>query len=95
MRLASSNHQCLRASLYSFRVDLDLNCIKGGGGCHLREKVLAEAADTYVKNAKYASMRSATHDMDSFILVADYRKNSSVLGTMVSKTCHLSPYPSR
>ena len=30
------------------RVDHDLNCIKGGGGCHLREKVLAEAADTYV-----------------------------------------------
>lgn len=24
--------------------------------------------------------------MDSFILVADYRKNSNVLGTMVSKT---------
>ncbi|KAI0828507.1 ribose 5-phosphate isomerase [Trametes gibbosa] len=43
-------------------VDHDLNCIKGGGGCHLREKVLAEAADT-------------------FVLVADYRKNSTVLGT--------------
>ncbi|KAI0713241.1 ribose 5-phosphate isomerase [Earliella scabrosa] len=43
-------------------VDHDLNCIKGGGGCHLREKVLAEAADT-------------------FVLVADYRKNSDVLGT--------------
>ena len=33
---------------HSCRVDHDLNCIKGGGGCHLREKVLAEAADTYV-----------------------------------------------
>jgi len=43
-------------------VDQDLNCIKGGGACHLREKVLAEAADT-------------------FVLVADYRKNSTVLGT--------------
>jgi len=43
-------------------VDQELNCIKGGGACHLREKVLAEAADT-------------------FIVVADYRKNSSVLGT--------------
>jgi ribose 5-phosphate isomerase A len=43
-------------------VDKDLNCIKGGGACHLREKVLAEAADT-------------------FIVVADYRKNSRVLGT--------------
>ncbi|KZT71164.1 ribose 5-phosphate isomerase [Daedalea quercina L-15889] len=42
-------------------VDETLNCIKGGGACHLREKVLAEAADT-------------------FILVADYRKNSDVLG---------------
>ncbi|PSR76397.1 hypothetical protein PHLCEN_2v8493 [Hermanssonia centrifuga] len=42
-------------------VDKDLNCIKGGGACHLREKVLAEAADTW-------------------IIVADYRKNSDVLG---------------
>ncbi|EJD07931.1 ribose 5-phosphate isomerase [Fomitiporia mediterranea MF3/22] len=43
-------------------VDHDLNCIKGGGACHLREKVLAEAAETW-------------------IIVADYRKNSEVLGT--------------
>ncbi|KAK7689600.1 ribose-5-phosphate isomerase rki1 [Cerrena zonata] len=43
-------------------VDGDLNCIKGGGACHLREKVLAEAADTWV-------------------IVADYRKNSQLLGT--------------
>ncbi|TDL20521.1 ribose 5-phosphate isomerase [Rickenella mellea] len=43
-------------------VDHDLNCIKGGGACHLREKVLAEAAETWV-------------------IVADYRKNSQVLGT--------------
>ncbi|KAJ7220530.1 ribose-5-phosphate isomerase [Mycena pura] len=43
-------------------VDTQLNCIKGGGACHLREKVLAEAADT-------------------FILVADYRKNVQYLGT--------------
>ncbi|KAI0002439.1 ribose-5-phosphate isomerase [Russula compacta] len=43
-------------------VDTDLNCIKGGGACQLREKVLAEAAKT-------------------FIVVADYRKNSAVLGT--------------
>ncbi|KAI9441469.1 ribose-5-phosphate isomerase [Lactarius indigo] len=42
-------------------VDSELNCIKGGGACQLREKVLAEAAKT-------------------FIVVADYRKNSSVLG---------------
>jgi len=43
-------------------VDAELNCIKGGGACQLREKVLAEAAKT-------------------FIVVADYRKNSVVLGT--------------
>lgn len=43
-------------------VDEELNCIKGGGGCHLREKVLAEAAET-------------------FVVVADYRKKSTILGT--------------
>ncbi|KAG6911035.1 ribose-5-phosphate isomerase rki1 [Tephrocybe rancida] len=43
-------------------VDKDLNSIKGGGACHLREKVIAEAAST-------------------FIVVADYRKNSEFLGT--------------
>lgn len=42
-------------------MDNFLNCIKGGGACHLREKVLAEAAR-------------------EFIVVADYRKNSSLLG---------------
>ncbi|KAI0037116.1 ribose-5-phosphate isomerase [Vararia minispora EC-137] len=47
-------------------VDADLNCIKGGGACHLREKVLAEAAITWV-------------------IVADFRKNSSVLGTTYKK----------
>lgn len=40
-------------------VDVELNCIKGGGACHLREKVLAEAAKTFIlvadyrKNAEY------------------------------------------
>ena len=29
-------------------VDKGLSCIKGGGACQLREKVLAEAADTCV-----------------------------------------------
>ncbi|KAA1477961.1 ribose-5-phosphate isomerase [Dentipellis sp. KUC8613] len=47
-------------------VDADLNCIKGGGACHLREKVLAEAAVT-------------------FVVVADYRKNSEVLATNYKK----------
>ncbi|PWN52382.1 ribose 5-phosphate isomerase [Violaceomyces palustris] len=43
-------------------VDNALNCIKGGGACHLREKVLAEAAK-------------------EFVVVADYRKNGSLLGS--------------
>lgn len=43
------------------RVDAQLNAIKGGGACQLREKVLAEAAK-------------------AFIIVADYRKESEVLG---------------
>lgn len=43
-------------------VDADLHCIKGGGACQLREKVLAEVAT-------------------AFIVVADYRKNSDILGT--------------
>lgn len=34
-------------------VDKDLNCIKGGGACHLREKVLAEAAKTFIVVADY------------------------------------------
>ncbi|KAI0644008.1 ribose 5-phosphate isomerase [Trametes meyenii] len=55
-------------------VDHDLNCIKGGGGCHLREKVLAEAADT-------------------FVLVADYRKNSDVLGTMFKQGIPIEVVP--
>lgn len=42
-------------------VDDSLNAIKGGGACHLREKVLAEAANT-------------------FIMIADARKNSKILG---------------
>ncbi|KAJ3996259.1 ribose 5-phosphate isomerase A-domain-containing protein [Lentinula boryana] len=50
-------------------VDTQLNCIKGGGACHLREKVLAEAATTRV------------YICNQFILVADYRKNVEYLGT--------------
>ncbi|TFK19608.1 ribose-5-phosphate isomerase [Coprinopsis marcescibilis] len=34
-------------------VDHQLNCVKGGGACHLREKVLAEAAHTFVLVADY------------------------------------------
>ncbi|CCO35646.1 ribose 5-phosphate isomerase A [Rhizoctonia solani AG-1 IB] len=42
-------------------VNEELNRIKGGGACHLREKVLAKAAET-------------------FIVVADYRENTGLLG---------------
>ncbi|KAG7089761.1 ribose-5-phosphate isomerase rki1 [Marasmius oreades] len=34
-------------------VDIQLNCIKGGGACHLREKVIAEAARTFILVADY------------------------------------------
>ncbi|KZP18526.1 ribose-5-phosphate isomerase [Athelia psychrophila] len=34
-------------------VDANLNCIKGGGACHLREKVLAEAAKIFILVADY------------------------------------------
>ncbi|KAF9451573.1 ribose-5-phosphate isomerase [Macrolepiota fuliginosa MF-IS2] len=34
-------------------VDKNLNCIKGGGACHLREKVLAEAAKTFIVVADF------------------------------------------
>lgn len=34
-------------------VDDHLNCIKGGGACHLREKALAEASKTFVIVADY------------------------------------------
>lgn len=37
---------------FARRVDHALNCIKGGGACHLREKVLAEAAKTSVHFSK-------------------------------------------
>lgn len=42
-------------------VDLQLNCIKGGGGCQLQEKIVAFAAK-------------------KFVVIADYRKESSALG---------------
>ncbi|KAG8221539.1 ribose-5-phosphate isomerase [Butyriboletus roseoflavus] len=55
-------------------VDPQLNCIKGGGACHLREKVLAEAAKT-------------------FIVVADYRKNSEYLGKNFSQGVPIEVVP--
>ncbi|KAL8280800.1 hypothetical protein RQP46_006804 [Phenoliferia psychrophenolica] len=47
-------------------IDTDLDAIKGGGGCHLREKVVA------VKSKH-------------FVLVADWRKESKILGTGIWK----------
>ncbi|KAJ3213835.1 Splicing factor 3B subunit 1 [Dinochytrium kinnereticum] len=46
--------------------DSQLNCIKGGGGCQLQEKLVAAAAK-------------------KFVIVADYRKDSAVLGTQWTK----------
>ncbi|KAG9315320.1 ribose-5-phosphate isomerase [Chiua virens] len=60
-------------------VDPNLNCIKGGGACHLREKVLAEAAKTCVL-AFLISWFASSHVRRRFIVVADYRKNSDYLG---------------
>jgi len=45
-------------------VDTNLNCIKGGGGCHLQEKLVASNAS-------------------KFVVVADHRKKSKVLGEQV------------
>jgi ribose 5-phosphate isomerase A len=39
---------CAETKRDACRVDAELNCIKGGGACQLREKVLAEAAKTFV-----------------------------------------------
>ena len=42
-------------------VDMNLNCIKGGGACQLQEKIVAASAKV-------------------FVVIADYRKESKVLG---------------
>ena len=43
-------------------VDNKLNLIKGGGGCHLQEKLVAACAE-------------------KLVIIADYRKDSEILGT--------------
>jgi hypothetical protein len=63
------------------RVDHALNCVKGGGACHLREKVLAEAAKTFDSSSK--ALLECSSILFRFILVADYRKNVQYLGTNV------------
>ena len=44
---------------HSYRVDHQLNCVKGGGACHLREKVLAEAANTCVHFSTFVKIFSS------------------------------------
>lgn len=38
--------------LTGIRIDSNLNAIKGGGACHLQEKVVAEATSTWVMIAE-------------------------------------------
>jgi len=64
------------------RVDYSLNCVKGGGACHLREKVLAEAATTFVSRLPFYDILNSVSPC-RFILVADHRKNVQYLGTNV------------
>jgi hypothetical protein len=66
------------------RVDPQLNCIKGGGACQLREKVLAEAATTCVDSTVTRSLFFTSYSPTlSFVVVADFRKNVECLGTNV------------
>ncbi|TMW68265.1 hypothetical protein Poli38472_005733 [Pythium oligandrum] len=55
-------------------VDLALNCIKGGGGCQLQEKIVAYAAKT-------------------FVVIADYRKESTKLGEQWTKGVPIEVVP--
>ena len=64
-------------------MDHQLNCVKGGGACHLREKVIAEAANTFATFLSFKMFLFANFNFKSFILVADYRKNVQYLGTNV------------
>ena len=61
--------------------------MKGGGACHLREKVLAEAAKTYC--ISFHARPTSAQEISSFILVADHRKNVEYLGTNV-RSCYFS-----
>ncbi|TIB12048.1 hypothetical protein E3P89_01747 [Wallemia ichthyophaga] len=61
-------------------VDGNLNALKGGGACHLREKVLAEAANMWDCTHTHTHTHSHSRTL-SFVIVADERKNSKLLGT--------------
>jgi ribose 5-phosphate isomerase A len=55
-------------------VDVNLNCIKGGGACQTQEKIVASCAK-------------------KFVICADYRKNSEVLGEQWKKGVPLEVLP--
>jgi len=55
-------------------VDSFLNCIKGGGGCHFQEKLVA-------------------YNCKKFVVIADWRKESTKLGTNWKKGVPVSVYP--
>ncbi|KAJ1534625.1 hypothetical protein HK096_003670 [Nowakowskiella sp. JEL0078] len=55
-------------------VDHNLNCIKGGGGCHVQERLVA-------------------YNARKFVIVADDRKDSSVLGTTWNKGVPIEVLP--
>ncbi|TFY81604.1 hypothetical protein EWM64_g2408 [Hericium alpestre] len=52
-------------------VDRDLNCIKGGGACHLREKVLAEAGEHRDAGVRAAALRHDALDGGEDVLLVD------------------------
>jgi hypothetical protein len=66
------------------RVDKDLNCIKGGGACHLREKVLAEAADTYVDPSLHLNSSDHVVVIDSSWLQISERIHLFLVPTYVN-----------
>lgn len=55
-------------------VDAQLNCIKGGGGCQLQEKIVAFSSK-------------------QFIVIADFRKESSTLGQQWTKGVPIEVIP--
>jgi ribose 5-phosphate isomerase A len=55
-------------------IDIDLNLIKGGGGCLVQEKIIAS-------NSK------------NFIIIADFRKDSEILGTNWKKGVPIEVIP--
>ena len=48
-------------------VDKELNCIKGGGGCHVQEKIVAAAAKLFVLVADDSKQSDFLGDASSFL----------------------------